>query len=58
MMPGVRAALDAEGSDAYSRNARAYQEELDELHLWIERQVGQIPAEGRHERPGQETFRC
>ena len=40
-------ALDPAGQDFYLGNAEAYNEELDELHHWIEEQVGTVEESRR-----------
>ena len=40
-------ALDPERGDAYSANAAAYNARLDELHAWMEEQVGMVPEHRR-----------
>ena len=39
--------VDPAGAAVYSANAAAYNAELDALHVWIQEQVAQIPAERR-----------
>ena len=39
--------VDPAGAAAYRDNAAAYNAELDALHVWIQEQVAQIPAERR-----------
>ncbi len=39
--------IDPDGSETYRANAAAYKEQLDELHAWIEQQVGAVPKERR-----------
>jgi ABC-type Zn uptake system ZnuABC Zn-binding protein ZnuA len=39
--------LDPAGSDMYKANARAYNERLDELHMWIQTQVSEVPEDRR-----------
>ena len=39
--------LDPAGGDFYRSNAEAYNQELDELHTWIEQQVAAIPEDRR-----------
>ena len=40
-------ALDPDRADVYRANADAYNAQLDELHAWIEEQVGAVPVERR-----------
>ena len=40
-------ARDPAGAASYRDNADAYNRELDELHAWIEQEVGQLPVERR-----------
>ena len=39
--------LDPDRSDIFSADASAYNKRLDELHAWIEEQVGTVPEERR-----------
>ena len=40
-------AIDPENADHYSRNASEYGNRLDELHAWIQEQVGMVAPERR-----------
>ena len=39
--------LDPAGQTAYRENAAAYNEELDELHHWVEEKVSELPVDHR-----------
>ena len=39
--------LDPDRSDTFTANASTYNEQLDDLHAWIEEQVGTVPEERR-----------
>ena len=39
--------LDPDRADTFTANASTYNEQLDELHAWIEEQVGTVPEERR-----------
>ena len=40
-------ALDPDNADYYHQNAEEYEEQLDELHSWIQEHVKQVPADRR-----------
>ena len=39
--------MDPESGDLYRANAEAYNQELDDLHTWIQEQVALIPEDRR-----------
>ena len=49
--------LDPANADVYFTNAAAYNEELDELHHWIEDQVNQVPQDRRFLVTSHDSFR-
>ena len=49
--------LDPANADVYFTNAAAYNEELDELHHWIEDQVNQVPQDHRFLVTSHDSFR-